>query len=176
MGQRASTGLTTFNTFWVYLTPLIGAWIADTYWGRYKTVCVAVVIATIGHIILIIAAIPNVLDNQKGALACFIIAILVMGAGTGVFKSNISPLVAEQYRKNKMFIKTQKNGERVIVDPTLTASRIYMVSATNLHRHLHLHLPSTSTAHIPPNTRTMHSAIEPRGATSLCSRCLGPLQ
>jgi POT family proton-dependent oligopeptide transporter len=73
MGQRASTGLTTFYQFWVYsilapasfhshcddyqcyVTPLLGAYIADTYWGRYNTTCVAVVIALIGHIILIVA-------------------------------------------------------------------------------------------------------------------------
>jgi POT family proton-dependent oligopeptide transporter len=29
MGQRASTGITTFNSFWVYCTPLLGAYIAD---------------------------------------------------------------------------------------------------------------------------------------------------
>ncbi|BEI86742.1 hypothetical protein CcaverHIS002_0700880 [Cutaneotrichosporon cavernicola] len=126
MGQRASTGLTTFNTFWVYVTPLFGAYLADKYWGRYKTVCVAVGVALIGHIILIISAIPNVIVNQGGALACFIIAIVIMGAGTGAFKSNISPLVAEQYRKTKMFVRTNKHGERVIVDPTLTTSRTYM--------------------------------------------------
>jgi POT family proton-dependent oligopeptide transporter len=128
MGQRASTGLTTFNTFWVYVTPLFGAYLADKYWGRYKTVCVAVAVAMIGHIILIIAAIPQVITNKGGAVACFIIAIIIMGAGTGAFKSNISPLVAEQYRKSKMFVRTQKSGERVIVDPTLTTSRTYMVS------------------------------------------------
>lgn len=31
MGQRASTGLTMFNQFWSYITPLGGAWIADEY-------------------------------------------------------------------------------------------------------------------------------------------------
>lgn len=51
-----------------------------------------------------------------------------MGLGTGGFKSNISPLVAEQYKKTKLFINTTRSGERVIVDPTLTTSRIYMVS------------------------------------------------
>lgn len=131
MNQRASTGLTTFNSFWVYVTPLIGAWIADTYWGPYKTICVAVLIAIVGHIILVISAIPSVLEHSNGALACFIIAIVVMGCGTGAFKSNISPLVAEQYHKTQMFIRTNKKGERVIVDPSLTASRIYMVSLLN---------------------------------------------
>ncbi len=50
-----------------------------------------------------------------------------MGLGTGGFKANISPLVAEQYKKTKLFVTTRKSGERVIVDPTLTTSRIYMV-------------------------------------------------
>lgn len=53
-----STGLTTFYQFWLYVTPIAGAYIADTYWGRYKTVCVSVAIAMLGHIIMIISAIP----------------------------------------------------------------------------------------------------------------------
>lgn len=48
-------------------------------------------------------------------------------AGTGLFKANISPLVAEQYKRTKLFVKTTKTGERVIVDPALTVARIYMV-------------------------------------------------
>ncbi|TDL26999.1 PTR2-domain-containing protein [Rickenella mellea] len=126
MGQRASTGLTTFNSFWVYVTPLFGAYIADTYWGRYKTICVAVAIALFGHCLLIISALPPVIANNHGALACFTIAIVIMGCGTGGFKSNISPLVAEQYQKQKLNVRTTKAGERVVVDPTLTISRIYM--------------------------------------------------
>ncbi len=88
-GQRASTGLTTFNTFWVYLVPLFGAYIADTYWGRYKTICVAVVIALVGHVLLIVSSIPSVITNSHASLACFVLAIIVMGSGTGGFKSNI---------------------------------------------------------------------------------------
>lgn len=32
LGQQASTGLVTFNSFWVYVTPIAGGYIADTYW------------------------------------------------------------------------------------------------------------------------------------------------
>ncbi|KAF9044140.1 peptide transporter PTR2A [Panaeolus papilionaceus] len=125
MGQRASTGLTTFFQFWSYVTPLIGAYIADTYWGRYKTICVAVFVALLGHVILIISAVPGVIDGH-GAIGAFVVALIVMGFGTGLFKSNISPLVAEQYRRTKLFVITTPKGERVIVDPTLTVSRVYM--------------------------------------------------
>ena len=63
----------------VYLTPLLGAYIADGYLGRYKTISLAVGIAIVGHIILVVSAVPGVVSNPNGSLACFIIAILVFG-------------------------------------------------------------------------------------------------
>ncbi|KAJ7797483.1 hypothetical protein B0H14DRAFT_2911081 [Mycena olivaceomarginata] len=48
------------------------------------------------------------------------------GLGTGLFKANISPLVAEQYRHTKLFVGETKSGEHVIVDPMLTVSHMYM--------------------------------------------------
>ncbi|KAL1943975.1 hypothetical protein VTO73DRAFT_3793 [Trametes versicolor] len=126
LGQRASTGIGTFNTFWVYIIPLFGAYIADTRWGRFKTTCIAVAIALVGHVLLIISAVPGVINHSHGSLACFLVAIIIMGVGTGGFKANVSPLVAEQYKRTKLFIGHTKSGERVIVDPLMTTSRIYM--------------------------------------------------
>lgn len=125
-GQRASTGLGTFNQFWVYFTPLLGAYVADTYWGRYKTINVSLAIAIVGHIILTISAIPNVLDKPNGALGCFITGLIIMGIGTGGFKPNISPLVAEQIPLTRMKVGTTKKGEKVLVDPAVTATSVYM--------------------------------------------------
>lgn len=76
---------------------------------------------------MIISSIPTVIVNPNGALACFVIALIVMGSGTGGFKSNISPLVAEQYQTTKLSVRVLNSGENVIVDPSLTFSRIYMV-------------------------------------------------
>jgi proton-dependent oligopeptide transporter, POT family len=126
LGQRASTGITLFNTFYGSVIPLFGAYIADTYWGRYKTVCVAVSIAMVGHALLIVSAVPGIIERPPVALAWFLIALVVMATGTGGFKANISPLVAEQYKRTKLFIATTPSGERVVVDPALTTSRIYM--------------------------------------------------
>ncbi|KAJ3757127.1 PTR2-domain-containing protein [Lentinula raphanica] len=125
-GQQVASGLTTFYGFWAYVVPLFGAYIADAHWGRYKTICWAVVIALIGHIILIVSAVPGVIEKTDGAMACFVIGMIVTGFGTGLFKPNISPLVAEQYQKRKLFIRTLASGERVIVDPVYTVSRVYM--------------------------------------------------
>ncbi|KAF5662877.1 proton-dependent oligopeptide transporter POT family [Fusarium denticulatum] len=119
MGQRASTGITTFNQFWQYFMPLLGAYIADQYWGRYKTISWALGIDIIGHIILIISAIPPVIGNQGGALGAMIVAIIVIGFGTGGFKPNVNPLIVEQLGEQYMHVKTLKSGERVIVDPAM---------------------------------------------------------
>jgi POT family proton-dependent oligopeptide transporter len=35
-------------------------------------------------------------------------------------------LVAEQYRRTKLFVVETKSGERIIVDPTLTVSHVYL--------------------------------------------------
>lgn len=128
LGQRASTGLTLFNSFWSYVMPMLGGYLADTYWGRFKTINIAIIIAIFGHIVIIISALPQVIPNEGGALAAFIIGLLFFGTGVGFFKCNISPLIAEQYEAQhpKMYIDTLKSGERVIVDPTTTISIIYM--------------------------------------------------
>lgn len=105
--------------------PLFGAYIADTYLGRFRTICVALGIALIGHLVLIISAIPPVITKPDSALACMILGIIIMGGGTGGFKPNISPLIVEQLPVLKPHVITLKTGERVINDPTLTASRIY---------------------------------------------------
>ncbi|TNY20049.1 PTR2-domain-containing protein [Rhodotorula diobovata] len=125
MGQQASTGLTTFNQFWVYCVPLFGAYIADTYLGRYTTICWAIVVALIGHVLLVAAAAPSVIANSNVAIGVFALAIIIMGAGTGMFKSNVSPLIAEQVASHPTYVKTLKDGTRVIVDPAQTTARMY---------------------------------------------------
>ncbi|PWN26018.1 putative PTR2-Di-and tripeptide permease [Jaminaea rosea] len=125
-GQQTATGLTTFNSFFVYLTPLVGAYIADAHLGRFKTICLAVGIATVGHVLLTGAAAPDILDHPNGALGMFVVSIIIMGVGTGFFKSNCSTLIAEQVKGKRPTVQTLKSGERVIIDPALTIARLFM--------------------------------------------------
>lgn len=124
MGAQAANGITTFNQFWCYIIPLVGAWIADTYLGRYNTVMIAVFIAIVGHVILTASGAPGVLEDKGHALACFIIGLVIMGLGTGMFKPNISPMVAEQMPMDRMYVRTNpKTSRREIVDPAVTTTR-----------------------------------------------------
>ena len=125
-GQRASTGLVTFNQFWAYCMPLLGGYIADTYLGRYMTIQYAIIAAVVGHIILIISSIPSVISSPDTSLGIFALALVIFGMGTGGFKSNISPLLAEQIEQKRPVVITLKSGERVIKDPAVTISRIFL--------------------------------------------------
>jgi hypothetical protein len=125
MGKQVAFSLTTFNAFWVYVCPLFGAWIADTYLGRYKTILYSVLIAEIGHLILVASAAPSVIKNEKTSLGVFILGLIIMGLGTGTFKPNIAPLIAEQVPQEKMRVEV-RGTERVIVDPAVTVTRIYV--------------------------------------------------
>ncbi|KAF7369698.1 putative peptide transporter ptr2 [Mycena venus] len=143
-GQQTSTGIGTFYQFWCYVTPLLGAYIADAHLGRYNTIIIAVLIALVGHIILIVSAVPGVIEKSNTALGVFLLAQIIMGfaaarvasygdqvttmgaAALDCSSPTFRPLVAEQYRRTKLFVITTKKGERVIVDPALTVSRVYM--------------------------------------------------
>jgi POT family proton-dependent oligopeptide transporter len=69
-----------------------------------------------GLLILLLTSLPSSLNNGAG-LGGFIASILIIGIGTGGIKANVSPLIADQYTRKRMAIKTLKSGERVIIDP-----------------------------------------------------------
>jgi dipeptide/tripeptide permease len=80
----------------------------------------------LGHTIMIISSIPGIIGSNA-SLGVFILSMIVTSTGNGGFKSNVSPLVAEQYRITKCYVTATRSGERVIVYPAMTATRIYMV-------------------------------------------------
>lgn len=81
-----------------------------------------------GHLIIIISALPPVIKHPSGALGCFSVGLIFFGIGVGFFKANISPMIGEQAeaQQPRAIIKVLKSGERVIVDPNVTFTVIYM--------------------------------------------------
>lgn len=127
MGHQGATGLSTFFQFWCYVTPILGAIIADQYLGKYNTIVIFCCVYIVGLIILTCTSIPAALDHGAG-LGGFIVSIIVIGLGTGGIKSNVAPLIADQYKRRQMVIgHDDKTGEKVIIDPAITIQRIYMI-------------------------------------------------
>lgn len=125
MGPRAAQGISLFNQFFAYVMPLVGAWIADARMGRFWTIHLAIGISTIAHVILVAASSPGVIIKGDAGFAAFIIGLLCLCVGTGFFKANVSPLLAEQNEDVRMRVEERK-GERVIVDPAITNTRIFL--------------------------------------------------
>ncbi|ROT39635.1 PTR2-domain-containing protein [Sodiomyces alkalinus F11] len=99
---------------------------ADAKFGRYWTIHIAIVVSTLAHVVLTIAATPQVLRNPNGSFGAFIVGLVMLCTGTGFFKANISPLLAEQNRDTRLRVVVREDGRREIVDPAITNSRLFL--------------------------------------------------
>ncbi|EGD83934.2 uncharacterized protein TERG_00215 [Trichophyton rubrum CBS 118892] len=126
LGHQGATGLTTFFQFWCYVTPIFGAIVADQYLGKYKAILYFCFVYMAGLIILVATSVHNSLAHGAG-LGGFIASIIIIGIGTGGIKSNVAPLIADQYKRRVPAVSTLSTGERVIIDPAITIQRIYMI-------------------------------------------------
>lgn len=128
MGLQASSALTLLFVFLSYVIPIFGGWWADVHVGRYKAIMVGVVICGVAHVIQIIGAIPSVLQRgPSNAAPPFILGLLVLAIGAGIFEPNVSPMVLDQIRQTKPYTKQLKSGEKVIVDPDAKRTRIKLI-------------------------------------------------
>lgn len=104
---------------------LHSAYIADARMGRFWTLHLAIGISTIAHVVLVAASVPSVIVKTDVSFGVFILGLLFLCVGTGFFKANVSPLLAEQNEDIHMRVEERK-GQRVIVDPAITNTRIFL--------------------------------------------------
>lgn len=83
----------------VYLTPLIGGYISDRYWGNKRSIIAGGLVMAIGEILLFFCG--SFYDSNQSLSSLFFFSGLgFMIAGNGFFKPNISSLVGQLYPKN----------------------------------------------------------------------------
>lgn len=82
----------------VYITPIIGGYIADRYLGPRKAVLAGGIFITLGH--LLIALVEGPVGVQGSALNGFYLALALIIVGTGFLKANISVLVGALYKRD----------------------------------------------------------------------------
>ncbi len=83
----------------VYLTPLLGGFMADRYWGNRRSIIAGGIVMAIGEVVLFTC---GTLYNSNPGVANFLFfsGLGLMIAGNGFFKPNISSLVGQLYPKN----------------------------------------------------------------------------
>ena len=84
----------------VYLTPILGGWVADKFLGKRKTVYIGGLVMAVGQFLLAASAfLSNSLDPAT-RLILFNFGLGVLIIGNGFFKPNISTIVGDFYDDN----------------------------------------------------------------------------
>lgn len=95
-----------------YITPILGAYLADSHWGRYKTILVFSSIYLLGMICLTLTSwLPGLTPGptedatwvQNGMLFA---ALGVIALGTGGIKPNVSAFGADQFDEKDPQVRT----------------------------------------------------------------------
>ena len=83
----------------IYLTPLIGGYIADRYWGNSRSIIVGGIVMAIGEVVLFFC---GTFYHSIPQLSTFLFfsGLGLMITGNGFFKPNISSLVGQLYPKD----------------------------------------------------------------------------
>lgn len=79
----------------VYLTPLIGGYIADRYWGNRRSIMVGALIMAIGQFLLFLSGL--FFEDVSFATILMFSGLGLLIAGNGFFKPNISSMVGQLY-------------------------------------------------------------------------------
>lgn len=83
----------------VFVSPLVGGYLADRYLGARKAVLFGGVVIACGHILLGLDAIGG---NRASATQIFLSGMAVIIVGTGFLKANVSVLVGQLYPREDM--------------------------------------------------------------------------
>lgn len=130
LGQRYATIASHAFTFWCYITPVMGAIVAEQYLGRVKTIKYASMIYCCGLITLFLSSLDFARESRI-SLFGLVLSLFLIGIESGGIKSNVGPLIAEQYVDPVLVIRLLKSGERVIVDKSLTIERFVLLLQRN---------------------------------------------
>ncbi|MGN5375195.1 peptide MFS transporter [Sphingomonas hankookensis] len=90
----------------VYITPVLGGYLADRYLGQRKAVLFGAVILTIGHLLMAFEGQTGVTDpllkQADPAINIFWAALACIIVGSGFLKANISVIVGQLYSRTDM--------------------------------------------------------------------------
>ena len=100
LGREESLAIYGIFTGLVYLTPILGGWVADKFLGKRKTVYIGGLVMAVGQFLLAASAfMVNSLD-PVARLFLFNFGLGVLIIGNGFFKPNISTIVGDFYDDN----------------------------------------------------------------------------
>jgi len=82
----------------VFLTPLLGGYMSDRYWGNKRSIALGGIVMAIGEFVLFFCGL-NYNKNPELSSFLFFMGLGLMIAGTGFFKPNNSSMIGQLYPK-----------------------------------------------------------------------------
>jgi proton-dependent oligopeptide transporter, POT family len=79
----------------VYLTPLLGGYIADRYWGNRRSIIIGGILMAIGQLFMFISG--SLYETVDSAQLIMFVGLGFLILGNGFFKPNISTMVGQLY-------------------------------------------------------------------------------
>ncbi len=82
--------------FFAYASTLLGGWLSDSYWAKYKTIVNFGLVYVLGEYLLSLTAYPGVMGDPphwSGAA----LSLLLLALGTGGIKATVSAFLGDQF-------------------------------------------------------------------------------
>ncbi|MEM9588681.1 MAG: oligopeptide:H+ symporter, partial [Planctomycetota bacterium] len=105
--EESAALLYAIYTWAVYLTPLVGGWLADRFLGTHRSMVLGGWIIAAGHVVLAATEFFGTpigeavtLQSGPGALISFITGLALIVVGTGFFKPCVSVMVGQLYNQD----------------------------------------------------------------------------
>uniref|UniRef100_A0A3Q3EU96 Solute carrier family 15 member 1b n=1 Tax=Labrus bergylta TaxID=56723 RepID=A0A3Q3EU96_9LABR len=102
---------TIYHTFvaFCYLTPILGAIIADSWLGKFKTIVYLSIVYTLGQIVMAISAIHDITDTNKDGIpenmsfhvALSMVGLSLIALGTGGIKPCVAAFGGDQFQDHQ---------------------------------------------------------------------------
>ena len=100
LGRQAALEIYAIFTGLVYLTPILGGWVADKFLGKRKTVYIGGFVMAVGQFMLAASAFLSSTVDADSRLFLFNFGLGTLILGNGFFKPNISTIVGDFYDDN----------------------------------------------------------------------------
>uniref|UniRef100_A0A673BXV8 Solute carrier family 15 member 1 n=1 Tax=Sphaeramia orbicularis TaxID=375764 RepID=A0A673BXV8_9TELE len=102
---------TIYHTFVAlcYLTPILGAIVADSWLGKFKTIIYLSIVYAVGQVIMAISAISDITDTNKDGtpdnmtfhIALSMVGLLLIALGTGGIKPCVAAFGGDQFEDHQ---------------------------------------------------------------------------
>ncbi|CAL8389217.1 unnamed protein product [Boreogadus saida] len=103
--------ITIYHTFVAlcYLTPILGAIVADSWLGKFKTIVYLSIVYTLGQVVMAISAIHDITDANKDGtpdnmtfhVALSMVGLILIALGTGGIKPCVAAFGGDQFNEHQ---------------------------------------------------------------------------